>query len=733
MAFVTLARTVSHDGSLDAKVLRFLKKLQEDDTRPGLNIEPIKNSADESVRTGRVDQSWRAVVFKRVLNGAPHYIYYGTYPHDEAIEKAKTTVLRYNLKLGAPEFAQEKPRKEAYEYTPPAEPAQPEEPATVQPASSDAQVADPGWENRVAANWDLEGLEDIGIDPEYGSLALAATTQSAFQKAVEAAPVTQGLVLLGLSVGDSIDDIREDLGLQPAEEATEEILREGMARQPHVFADAGDDPDKLEAAFATSDIDQWRTFLHPEQQRYATGSWNGPYRVSGGAGTGKTVVLLHRANHLARREPEARILLTTFTRALADSLETNMRKLAPDLGRVSLGEKGLAILGIDQVAYGVISAASPEELAAATDKVLGWTARELNVLTKVDAAFSDAVAIAHPDLDPELCSPGFLEQEYTSVVLGNGITSSSQYARVSRAGRGTSLGRKQRLQAWKVFAQFRRSNEYEQRATFPEISAVAAQVLESRAENENTYLCDHVLIDEGQDFHAAHWKLIRALVAPGRDDIFIGEDSHQRIYGQKATLSRYGIEVRGRARRLRLNYRTTAENLAYAISILSGRDYTDIEGEDERSSDYRSLRSGPRPIIEKAANIDEENEIIVKHVRAWTEDGVQPEAIGVLSRTRDRINSLKTALSEAGISSVSDEGGAKTGSGSVCVMTMHKAKGMEFQCVIVAGIGADQIPAQWALEGLPAAERDDALQRENSLLYVAATRARDELVLTRVG
>lgn len=325
------------------------------------------------------------------------------------------------------------------------------------------------------------------------------------------------------------------------------------------------------------------------------------------------------------------------------------------------------------------------------------------------------------------------------MVLANEITSAREYARVSRPGRGTRLNRAARAELWKVFEQFRSANLAVDRVTYPEITVLAAAVLEHRAEHQGSYVTAHVLVDEAQDFHAGHWRLLRALAPAQADDLFIAEDSHQRIYGQKLTLKQFGIEIRGRSRRLKLNYRTTAENLRYAMALLEGEDWQALEENpddpDELTSTrgYVSVRSGPAPKLLHESSLAAEHQAAADQVQAWLDADIEPEEMAVLARTKKQLQELEGSLGSRGIPVQSLGREKKPKPGSVQLRTMHTAKGMEFRCVLLSGVGANHIPAQWALTDLPETERKDALQRERSLLYVAASRARDELAVVWSG
>jgi superfamily I DNA/RNA helicase len=336
-------------------------------------------------------------------------------------------------------------------------------------------------------------------------------------------------------------------------------------------------------------------------------------------------------------------------------------------------------------------------------------------------------------LDAKLATPGFLESEYIAVVLANRITTLEQYAKVARPGRGVRLSRPQRIAVWNLVEAYRRQSEMDETLSFPEVLALAAEALRIRADSGGGYLADHVIVDEAQDLHATHWALLRALADEGPNDLFIAEDSHQRIYGSPVVLSRFGIKIVGRSRRLTLNYRTTAQNLAFAVGVLSGAHYTDLEQEDEKTSDYRSARSGPEPELVACENQTAELETVAGLIRKWLdEESVVPESIAVLTRSQEERDRFVRGLGERGVQVRAVDKSAAV-PGQPLVMTMHRAKGMEFSRVILSGADDKHVPSPAALRHILDEERDEALLRERSLLYVASSRARDALVVTWSG
>ena len=731
------------DAAVRAKAYNFLSKLQKNDTVPGLHIEPIAQAVDGRVRTGRVDKFWRAVMFK-VAGDEPVYVYLGVWPHDDAIDFARRARLTVNPVNGIAELLiSDSPEVAASAPVVSSTPA-PElvVPGLVVPEPELPEPEAPTEPLFVRLGLSTEMLvAGLGLDPELAELAMTAQDEDDVSTLADDAVTWQGLALLDLSAGKSIEAVKAGLDIEAAERVenlpaadeaagpTDEELAKALAHPAAKLQFAFiEDNDELRRAIEDGDFAAWRVFLHPEQRRYVEGSWGGSFRLSGGAGTGKTVVLLHRARQLAHRDPEARILLTTFNKTLADGLRRDLKTLDPSLPiAANLGAPGIFVRGVDATVRAVIQS----NLSAVADVIpgiLGARTSEVGAITD-RYAWRDAIASDGAELPAELATPAFFQTEYSTIVLPQRVTSLDQYLKVRRPGRGVPLDRARRRAVWSVIAAYRLNAGIYGSVDFPEAAAIAADVLNRTGER----LCDHVLVDEGQDLGPTQWQFLRALVAEGADDLFIAEDSHQRIYGQKVVLGRLGIKIVGRSQRLRLNYRTTAQNLRYAVSVLSGTDYVDLEEQAEDSSDYRSARRGPLPRVLEAPSLGAEYEQAADVVTGWLFDsGTAPETVGLLVRTEQSGDQLVRALEERGVTVrfVQDK---SMPSGTPVVMTMHRAKGMEFARVLIFGADASAIPAVFAIRNLPEAEAQDAIQREKSLLYVAATRARDELVILWTG
>ncbi|WP_348538338.1 3'-5' exonuclease [Nocardia cyriacigeorgica] len=313
--------------------------------------------------------------------------------------------------------------------------------------------------------------------------------------------------------------------------------------------------------------------------------------------------------------------------------------------------------------------------------------------------------------------------------LARRVRTKDDYLRIPRRGRKVRLNRAQRIRVWHTVEEFRDICRRMRVVSYPEVLAVAAECLRMRAEKTAERIADHVLVDEAQDLHAAHWAFLRAMTDEGPNDLFVAEDPHQRIFTEPLRLSDLGINIVGRSRRLTLNYRTTEQTLRFAVKILVDGTYLDLEGEQDSISGYRSARIGPPPKL-LTPPASQQLPTVADQLQEWLAAGHTPNTLAILSSREER-KKVARYLGRHGIETVEYED-HPVGTDCVQVLTMHRAKGMEFSRVILMGVGPDFMAGP-GKEALDRSANTDALLRERSLLYVSASRARDELVVIQGG
>ena len=799
------------DPSLRAKIGPFISKLSTMTTSSGLHLEPIRGSRDRRVRTARVTDFYRAVLFELTADGEVVYVIHGIWPHDEAIKIAESVTVHVNPRNGITEVvnvgdligldprAVEEARRTAQAELAAAQREADElarETARIQAANAEARrrneeaargadagsaptqapgepvgtggqrgeggtvagtagaAAVPGAvvvPSRDQAPVWPDGLtvemlhDELGIDVRLGAAALAAQRESQLLDLASTARVSwQGEALLNLATGATIEEIREDFGLRPSRDVAAEPtdadliagLRTRAARSTFTWLESDED---LRRAIEGLSFAEWQLFLHPQQRALVERRANGPMRVSGGAGTGKTVIAVHRAVELAKRDKadgqEPRILLTTYTRNLADDLRRQVAQLEPRLPFTEkLSEPGVMVSGLDRVARRILQQAGAK-ISPIAQEVIGQPRGRVLTYPR-ENVWQEVLTLMGGELPERLRSADFLESEYELIVLPQRVTTLKQYLRVRRPGRGVALDRSKRAAVWKAMERYRDRSADLGVTSFDEQLALAAAWLDQEATLGTPRPFRHVLVDEAQDLTPAHLQLLRALVEPGPDDLFLAEDSHQRIYGKKITLSHYGIQVRGRSRRLTRNYRTTRQNLDVAFGILDPGTYEDMEGQAEEHH-YVSPRSGPEPLLLHATDRADELSKAAELLTVWLEqdrdsEDSAPETIAILVRDRYQRDAVVNGLAQHGIEVRAVDREA-AGRGRPVVMTMHRAKGLEFRKVLLFDVSKNAIPRPLRDQQYSEADRDDALLRERSLLYVAATRARDQLAISWSG
>jgi superfamily I DNA/RNA helicase len=677
----------------------------------GLHLEQVKNAADPRMRTIRITEFWRGVVLAPDPD-APDgekgtFLLVDVVPHDEAYTKAKKLLFSVNsatLGLEVRDVTVIDRLTKSMEIIESAPPASQTPPAVP---------------SRIFAHIRDDDMRRLGVDDQVLQAVRLITEPDQLGAFGPFFPEDQYEVLQLLSVGFSVDEVYQQVVVshRPTEPARpgESSLEKAIASTPNRIRVIGSS-EELRLALEQPLV-AWKTFLHASQRKVAYHPrFNGPAQVSGGPGTGKTVVALHRVKHLLDRYPDHRLLLTTYTNALADNLQDNLRLVLDGddkrLERVHVSTVNR--LAVQQIS--TVGGAPPSLLGDDEDRKV-WR----RIRKDLHLPWSEQ----------------FLAQEYRNIILAQQIRSLEAYQNADRPGRGSGLRRQspQRAQIWAAVQQYLAETEADGTMTHTAACQVAADIVFSYPGVAVQY--DHVVVDEAQDLHPAQWRLLRAVVPEGPDDLFITGDPHQRIYDAQTSLSAVGIKVTGRSRRLRINYRSTEEILTWSTGIITGTPVSDLSGSSNDSlTGYRSLLRGTPPITTGHPSETAEIEALVTQVNTWRADGMELADIAVCSRFRvPLLDKAATALAGAGIESVKVDSRPDPNIPGVRLATTHAMKGLEFRAVAVLGVNAKSFPFA---PGITAAE-DDQVQhdsdvlRDRCLLFVACTRAREALAVSWTG
>jgi superfamily I DNA/RNA helicase/mRNA-degrading endonuclease RelE of RelBE toxin-antitoxin system len=678
--------------SQQKKVREFVEKFRANPASPGINYEKIHEANDPNLRSVRIDQAYRGIVLKPEAGNA--YLLLWVDHHDDAYRWAQNRVFGINPETGSLQVVD------------------------ISVSSPPAQQVDTHETKGLFHGFKDKELLKAGIPEALLPLVRSLKTEAQLDDIGKSIPQESFEALFMLGAGFTLAEVLNEQErkaaarpVDPTDFATA-LEAPDSQRRFHVVEDA-----KELAEILNAPLDQWRVFLHPSQKKIVEWNANGPIRVLGGAGTGKTVAAMHRARWLAQNfavGEHDRILFTTFTKNLAEDILQNLRKICS----VELLRK-IEVINLD-----------------------GWVA---NFLKKsgydykllFSGAGSEQWKSALNQAPESLNDGPFLRDEWDQVIQANGVRSFEDYLRASRIGRGRRLSRIQKKLIWPVFEEYRAQLNAHGLKELIDATRDARSLLERQGD---VLPYKAVLVDEAQDMGMEAFKLIRHMIpssrADQRNNLFITGDAHQRIYGQKVVLSHCGIDVKGRSRKLRVNYRTTEETRKWAVRLLEGRAFDDLDGSQDTQKGYCSLLHGAPPQIVEALTFAEELKQIVNHLHELMKTGIQLENVCLVARTNELIDQYEAALRAAGfgVYRIRRSTAEDRRTSGLRLATMHRVKGLEFDYVVVAGVNDGVVP----LTVTPAAEADafeaaEKETRERALLYVAVTRAKRGVLISSHG
>lgn len=680
-AYARLPRKVQQKASA------LISKMRADLDSPGINYERI-NCADEKLYSVRVDDTYRGIVARQQENNTCLLLWVDH--HDKAYAWAKRKKCTVNAVTGA---------IQVYETI--------EEPAAEVLRDATPKLFDGVSDRQLIA---------LGLPEDVIPLVRTVTNISEFEQALEKLPFDCVEGLSWIANGFPYEEVIEllssevELNQKGNEQGFAKALSNPVTCKSFVIIEGEDELQKILAA----PLEKWRVFLHPSQRKIVNKDFNGSARVLGSAGTGKTVVAMHRAKHLAQYCNEGeRILFTTFSSNLAADIQGNLKKIC--------NSKELRNIDVINLDAWVASFLHKSGLSHAIEY-------NQNILNEI---WEKAIVDVGCNLPFE---PSFYADEWSQVILAQESIDLASYVHAKRTGRGVRLVRRERIAVWDVVEAYRQlCKERGIRDVDAGIYEAAQLLHQDKGEGQYRY----ILVDEGQDFSTVAYRLVRALAGSEKpNDIFIVGDSRQRIYRKAAVLSRCGINIRGRASVLRINYRTTQENHSRAMAVLEGLSFDDLDGNEEIDNVVQSLMRGPKPLIQPCKDANAEIKFIVEHIEALIASGVSDKDICVTMRTNDTLKTYADAFMKKGLRvyklkprKIDDRG-----IDGVRFATMHRIKGLEFDYVFAADVSQGTMPARFlAQRANEEGNLDQVIKTERSLLYVSMTRAKKQVFVTSAG
>ena len=644
------------DRSVKGAMWDFMRKFRQDPANPGLRFKQLKG--DSRLYSARVSDDYRALMLHLKHD---EYMLVTVKHRSESYDNPERYAYQVNQVTGGIDF---------YDMA--------SLDGTVKPTA----LAGPP---PLFARYSQSELIELGVGKPLLSAIGRITTEEQLLEFTECVPQLTADVLLALHGGASIEEVMEQVTAPVS--AVEPV-------DPADYAAAADRPaslvttdDETLQAVLQGGFERWQVYLHPVQRRVVERSYSGPARVSGGPGTGKTIVALHRVKWLVQRLPSGSsgkvVLFTTFNKNLANDL----RKRLLLLGGPELLDR-VDVVNIDQLAARVVHEAQP-----------GTRLPMMNDEKAVELWRAVLLELRETRWDAE-----FLHDEWSQVVLGHAITSRQEYFRARRAGRGRQLNRMQRAQIWELVEQFTKRLDDQNLWTFRRVAAHAARLEQQlAAAREPRYR--HIVVDEAQDLSSAHWMLLRAMVDRGPNDLFLAGDTHQRIYDNYVSLGSLGIEIRGRSSRLTLTYRSTHEILTAASRILGTESWDDMDDGTDTLNGYRSVLRGPRPEFHAYGSWQEELDGILHQVQKWTRGDV---SIAVSVPTKKQVEQVESYLSAHGVPAGSIGPDGPRLNDGVHVGTLQRFKGLEYEQMILAGITDAAVPGHRSRRPDASASRADA-------------------------
>ncbi len=669
------------------KTIKLVDKFRNDPTSPGLNYEKLHFSQGGRMHSIRVDNTYRCIVMKPEKSDV--YILLWVDHHDDAYDWAKRHKCAIHPETGSLQILET-------EYI-----------------TEQVPIEEAVESSTVFSKYRDKDLLRVGVPEELLPQVRQINSEGELDSLRRYLPEEAYEGLYYLMAGDSLDEVLQYLAEDKplvaidTEDFVTALENENSKRRFYVV----DESDIDLMSMLNAPLEKWRVFLHPTQRKLVNRDWNGPVRVLGGAGTGKTVVAMHRAKWLAQKTlaTDGKILFTTFTKNLANDIYENLKMICSEdvLSRIE-------VKNLDRWVYEFLYKNGYQEKIIYSDET-----------SKI---WEDALLVKPAEL---VLSDGFFKEEWERVIQPQSVTTLQEYIKASRIGRGTRLSRAQRKQAWEVFEEYRlllTKHNYKE----PSDAMRDARILVESGKLQELYA--GVVVDEAQDFGVQAFKLLRSLVPEGKNDLFIVGDAYQRIYGHKIVLGQCGVKIVGRSRKLKLNYRTTDEIRKWAVRLFENREMDDLDSGVDTQKDYKSLYHGPAPEIKLFDNFDDEIIAIKKHINTLVAEDDSAKICLVL-RTKKLRNEYSQRLSEMGISTLVLHKDTRDDliKNSVRVATMHRVKGLDFDHVIIASVNDGIVPLGVQYQSSEELIKEEGVLRERSLLFVSATRAKKTLLITSYG
>ena len=674
-----LESVFSFDSKGKRAILGTIEALDTNPKSDALKIHKIdKTKCDNSFRSARVNDDIRVIFAMR--GDVCTLLYVGR--HDDAYSWCKGKYLGKTdfgaetlFDSSAIEQMEHKPQKEYMQYS-----------------AAPALLATHGIKKK--------DLGKIGIPEIHAENLMQINDEDAFLDYIQVFPEEIQEALLSLETGEKkVDEVYNDL-IDEEYQRGKVSEHKDTRRRFHMLQSLKE----LEQLLESDDYERWTIFLHPEQEKLVIRNFNGPALVEGGPGTGKTILGIHRAAYLSanvfKAEEGKKLLFCTFSKKLARSIELKLDRL--------LNQKGMKRNNIDVLSVDAYIRTLYVNTFHKTPKMSDSDIRSL-------------LRDTYNRMKPK-GSLAFYENEYREVIEKNHIRTQDEYFAVDRSGSGIALNRNQRATAWIFIEAFLKEKELRGLTSFVDI---AHETLQALREEKVKRIYDSIIIDEAQDLEPIKLRLIAESTIASVNNLLILSDLNQRIFKLTSWKKDVGSSIVGRTFYLSINYRTTKQ-----ISDYARYQFVNSDMITAHIREYKSIVNGEPPTVECFSNMQSQMQYIVSVIQQRLEI-CEPEHICVICPTNEDCSKITGILELTGIKNVLLEKDIIPAPGlGVCVCSINGVKGLEFKIVIIFNYNRIR---KGPAENMVGAEISKLyIKLSECAKYVAATRARDELIITYV-
>jgi superfamily I DNA/RNA helicase len=673
----------------------FFPKFQTNSRSKAINFEKIKTFKDKSFKSVRINHEYRAIISHP--NKGNNFYMLWVDKHDEAYAWAENKYFEWNNNVHCWQLYRK------------------DEPQKLIPNNDEEKKLKKDFKHPYGIT--IQDLKQLGVPNSELSRTLEIISLDILESRKDFLPESAYekiyLIFNGVNKIELLEQVKE--GKSESEEIEEQMLSPNNLQQ---FIPLTDDEDLKQ--FISGNLTDWQFFLHPEQTKLIKKKFNGPVKVTGGAGTGKTVTALHRFRELVKTGlPNGnRMLFCTYTNSLAKNIKAIIEKL-------SLSHRGCYdILTIHGVAHKLAS-----NIPLISKSIEKDFLSDESLLNK-EKIKERNIEIWANLLEDTILTAEFAEEEYQKVILFHQIESLAEYLVIQRTGRENRISKEMKEIFWYTHLEYKKLKREKFKFEWDELYY---ELISCIKKQEFIKPYAHIILDELQDLSNIELRFLRYIVNPGINDLFMVGDPLQKVYDRNINFSSLRIQTRGRSKRLLRNYRTTEEIRKDAVKIITNEEFSNFEESKEKLDGYFSMGNGPEPSYLHFKSLTAEIQFVENKIKELIDTGLfLPEDICIAAKRNDDIQKFHSHFHNGDYKIRKIEKNNELSLPEhLSTSTFHSLKGLEFKIIFLVGLNANTFlkPRPYPSDE----EKKEAEKRDKALLYVAMTRAKMLLYISGNG